>query len=162
MLDTGYWIAICLLPVAYCLLTIDYSPLTMIDLEKEIQFQTTRSGGKGGQNVNKVETAVIGSVQIENSGLLSKDQKQVLREKLSNRITSDGLLQVKSQIHRTQLANKKEVIERINKLVSDALMRKKLRIATQVSKAAKEKRIESKKRQAELKAGRKKINSKDY
>ena len=134
----------------------------MIDLTQEIQFQTTRSGGKGGQNVNKVESAVIGSVQIETSGLLSEDQKRILQEKLSNRITSDGLLQVKSQVHRTQLANKKEVIEKINKLVSDALMRKKLRIATKVSKATKEKRIESKKRWSELKAGRKKIKSTDY
>jgi len=133
----------------------------MIDLTKEIQFQTTRSGGKGGQNVNKVETAVIGSVQIDSSALLSEDQKRILHEKLSNRITADGLLQVKSQIHRTQLANKNEVIEKINKLVSEALVRKKLRIATQVSKAAKEKRIESKKRKGELKAGRKKVKSTD-
>ena len=94
--------------------------------------------------------------------LLTEDQKQILKEKLSNRITTEGFLQVKAQTHRTQLANKEEVIEKINKLVNAALMRKKLRIATKISKAAKEKRIESKKRQADIKAGRKKIKPGDY
>lgn len=135
---------------------------TMIDLAKEIFFQTTRSGGKGGQHVNKVETAVIGSLHIERSALLTTDQKKILLEKLSNRITGEGFLQVKSQEHRTQLANKEEVIEKINKLVNGALIKKKARIATRVSKAAKERRIESKKRQAEIKSGRKKFNRGDY
>src|ERR1700741_3559777 len=120
-------------------------PHCMIDLTKEISFQTTRSGGKGGQNVNKVETAVIGSLHIETSQILTEDQKRLLQEKLSNRITSDGFLQVKAQSHRTQLANKEEVIDKINKLINAALIKKKLRIATRISKAAKEKRIESKK-----------------
>lgn len=134
----------------------------MIDLIKEISFQTTRSGGKGGQNVNKVETAVIGSLHIETSQLLTEDQKKILLEKLSNRITGDGFLQVKAQEHRTQLANKEEVIEKINKLVNAALIKKKARIATKVSKAAKERRIESKKRKADIKSGRKKFNRGDY
>ena len=135
---------------------------TMIDLTKEISFQTTRSGGKGGQNVNKVETAVIGSFHVEASQLLTPDQKKILSEKLSNRITGDGFLQVKSQLHRTQLANKEEVIEKINKLVSAALIKKKARIATRVSKAAKERRIETKKRQADIKSERKKFKPGDY
>ena len=86
--------------------------MTSIELSSEIIFQTTRSGGKGGQNVNKVETAVIGYFNISASKLFSEAQKVILHQKLSNRINSEGILYLKSQSHRTQLANKEEVIKK--------------------------------------------------
>ncbi|MEI7628919.1 MAG: alternative ribosome rescue aminoacyl-tRNA hydrolase ArfB [Bacteroidota bacterium] len=129
-----------------------------IDITSEILFQTARSGGKGGQNVNKVETMVEGRWLVASSNLFSDEQKQRIQEKLANRITADGNLLVKSQESRSQLENKGIVIEKMNDLIAKALIRKKARMATKPTKAAIERRIEGKKKKAENKSFRKKID----
>lgn len=129
----------------------------MINVLKEIKFKTARSGGSGGQNVNKVETMVEGYFDVQASRLLSLEQKDLISKKLANKITDGGFLLVKSQTERSQLGNKEEVIRKINTLINQALIQPKKRKPTKPSKAAKEKRIESKKKKGEIKQARKKI-----
>ena len=132
-----------------------------INVEKEIKFKSARSGGKGGQNVNKVETMVEGYFNVAESGLITADQKATIINKLQNRINSEGFLQVRSQVFRTQLQNKQEVIRKMNELLVASLKKPKKRIATKPSKASKQKRIEAKKKEGAIKEGRKKIRYTD-
>lgn len=131
-----------------------------VNITPEIEFKTARSGGKGGQNVNKVETMVEGRWNIQSSGLVGEAQKQLLMKKLKNRIVNESVLRVKSQSERTQLANKQQVIKKIHQLIEQALTKKKARIATTISKAVKEKRLENKKKRSEVKQARR-FNLKD-
>jgi ribosome-associated protein len=114
--------------------------------DDELVFATSRSGGPGGQNVNKLETRVTLRFDLAGSPSLSEEQKARLRERLATRVTRAGVLHVTAQKHRTQAANRDAAIARFAELVRDALREETPRRKTRVPRAVRRRRLEEKKR----------------
>jgi ribosome-associated protein len=128
------------------------------NFQDEFVFQASRSGGPGGQNVNKVSSKVELRFHIANSVLLNEEEKTIIAEKLINKINNLGELILVSQTERSQLQNKEKVIEKFYFLIKKALTPRKKRLNTKPTKASVEKRLESKRVQAKIKANRKDVD----
>lgn len=120
----------------------------MNDFTSEISFKTARSGGSGGQNVNKVETMAEALWPVGNSIFFTEEEKIRIQEKLRNKINKAGYLHVRCGETRSQLENKLIAVSKLTELVEKSLLIPKKRKATKPSKAAKEKRLESKKKES--------------
>lgn len=125
----------------------------------EYSLKAVRSGGAGGQHVNKVSSRIELYWDFRNSAVLTDDQKNRIAEKMQSRISDDGLLRVTEDSSRSQHGNREAVIKKLHKLILAALKVNKKRVPTKISAAAKRKRVESKKKRAEVKSLRRKISN---
>lgn len=125
------------------------------NFESEFVFSASRSGGAGGQNVNKVNTKVELRINIITSSLFTFEEKENIREKLKNRINNEGELVLSTQSERTQLMNKKKVIEKFFELVSKALTKAPHRNSTKPTYSSKMERLDNKKKRGAIKKLRK-------
>lgn len=123
----------------------------------EISFQASRSGGPGGQHVNKVNTKVMLKWDVAGSELISDEQRERLMNKLANVLTNDGVLVLTAQAARSQLRNKTDVLGKLDRLLQKAFARSKPRRPTKPTYSSVKKRLEGKKRQSEKKNWRKKL-----
>jgi ribosome-associated protein len=122
--------------------------------DTEVEYRTSRSGGPGGQNVNKVSTRVTLLFDLAGSGTLTEEQRRSISERLGSRTNKDGVLRVVSQRHRTQLANREAATERFARLMAEALAETPERRPATVSEGAKERRLEEKHLRARIKRER--------
>lgn len=124
------------------------------DIQKEFIFKTSRSGGTGGQNVNKVETKVEARWSIALSTLINEEERARLLHKLAQRISNEGFVSVNASDSRSQLENKQWASKRLKALIEKAWIIPTKRKKTVLPHAAKEKRLSNKKHTAEKKANR--------
>ena len=121
------------------------------NLEDEFTFKTSRSSGKGGQNVNKVSTKVELYFNIKNSAILTEEEKLTISNKIKSKIDKNGVLRIVSQSERSQMMNKKKVINKFYEIITKALKKKRARKKTKPTEVSKEKRLSSKKTVSEKK-----------
>lgn len=121
----------------------------------ELQFKAVRSSGAGGQNVNKVSSKVVLSFDLKNSQALSEEEKMLLENKLSNRLTLEQILILNCDEDRSQLKNKAIVTKRFLNIITAGLVIPKIRKATKIPKSVIRKRIKDKKNVSEVKKNRK-------
>jgi len=130
--------------------------ITVRDIIDEVQFKTSRSGGPGGQHVNKVESRVQAIFNLQDSKTLSERQKYLIRKKYDNRLSKDGNLIVSADGMRSQLKNREVALNKLVQLINKAFIKKKRRIPTKPKKGAIQERLKSKK----IRSERKKLRSK--
>ena len=132
--------------------------INLPDLSAEFIFQASRSSGPGGQNVNKVNSKIELRFHIQNSLLLTDNQKEILLSKLSTKISSDGFLIVISQRDRSQLVNKEDAIRKVYELLDKALRPVKRRKSTRPTRSSVEKRLTEKRIKSDIKQKRQKLD----
>ena len=128
---------------------------SLSEILPSIRFKTSRSGGSGGQNVNKVATKVELLFDLDSTSIFTEEEKTIIREKLASRFQADGFLQVISQETRSQLENKEIALKKLMDLLQDSLKERKKRKKTKPSKKANQARLDSKRKQSLKKINRK-------
>jgi len=128
--------------------------MNFFKIKSEIYFITQRSQGAGGQNVNRTNSSITLKWAYQVSPVLSPEQKQTISHKLSSRINDEGEIYIRCEVHRDQLQNKKETLDRLEALLKQAFFKPKKRVATKPTRSSVKKRLDSKSKHSEKKRQR--------